>query len=247
MDTQVKPTGKVTPVKTKNGRGCFFYGCLTCVILTILSLVAIFFVVRGLVHSYTSERALRLEPVTVSDDVVKTASAKIALFMAAVQGQGGSATISLTDTEINTLIAHGISKAILEGSEKSKSGESGAVITPEQVASELAYAKDIVRVRIVGDTIGGQVSIDLAPMGFPGRFLNGDSAAYVSLHDGKLDVKVKSLIINGFPIPDSILSQIQGENIAENFGKTTEQRDFLRKVQSIEVKNGQVTVVANRH
>ncbi len=88
------------PTPQKSGKGCFFYGCLTIIVLLILSAIAIYFAVRGAVRAYTDDKPRVLPAFESTPSEVASALAKVE------QLRRPGAKISLTEREINSLISN---------------------------------------------------------------------------------------------------------------------------------------------
>ncbi|MBM3890542.1 MAG: hypothetical protein FJ388_15630, partial [Verrucomicrobia bacterium] len=89
----------------KEGRGCFFYGCIITISLAVLVAVGGYFglraFVRGLVNSYTQTTPMALPKVEIAADDLARLQARVKEFTAAVDQQKPGAALVLTEKEFN--------------------------------------------------------------------------------------------------------------------------------------------------
>ena len=104
----------------KPRRGCFFYGCITGLVLLVLLLVAllfgIHFAMKKLVNQYTDTKPMELPTVQMSQaeiDKVKQRFAGVSRRRSARSARRSPCV--LTADEINALIASGPDKQALKG------------------------------------------------------------------------------------------------------------------------------------
>jgi hypothetical protein len=164
------------PTQTPKRRGCFFYGCVSMVVLLFIGVVlAVVLVLNApkfltrIALPYTDPAPVQLERVEVSSAELKALQQRVAGFQEALQGQKTAQELVLTAHEINALISHDPS---------------------------LKELRDKLLVNIEGDAIRGKVSWplpDWGPLRLKGRYLNGDVAFRVSLQDGHLGVFVDDI------------------------------------------------------
>jgi hypothetical protein len=211
--------------------GCFFYGCLTLVVLAVLLGIAGFFTVRyalgkvnAFVQQYTDTRPAVLPKVEIDPADYEKLTQRVDQFKAAADGGKGEATLTLTAQDLNGLIANN---------------------------ADLAQLKGRLYVAIDGDQVKGQVSVPLAELagvpglsGLQGRYLNGSAALKVALSDGLLDVHIISLDVNGAPLPEQFLAALRGENLAKDATRDPKTAEALRRLESLEVKDGAVILKA---
>ncbi len=61
-----------------------------------------------------------------------------------------------------------------------------------------------------------------------------------SLFDGELIVHLDALEVNGKKVPDEMMTEIRKQNIAKDAAKDKDFAAMLRKVQSLEIKDGKI-------
>lgn len=208
----------------QKGRGCFFYGCLTLVILLLVGAVGTYFAARYAINkvltTYTDTKPITLPRVEVSTREAESLQARVKAFQTAFKAGAGVEPLVLTEREINALIA---------------------------TSPDLKQFKDKVYVAIAGDQIKGQISIPLETIGLSklqGRYLNGAGAFKVTLENGVLIVTLQSLQVKGKEIPEQFLAQIRKENLAKDVYRDPKNAEFIGKLESIVVKDGRIMVKA---
>jgi len=223
FDTAHNPDGFGPETPPAKQRGCFFYGCIIALVLAALGLVlagvlafTAYRFLNGVINDYTSTAPVPLPKVEMPADDRKSLDERWAAFRAA-QEKNEAAEIVLNADEINVLLAEN-----------------------EQV-------RDKVHVSIDDDKVSAQISYPLSETGIPGtrgRFLNGRATTKVRLIDGELDVRIQDLEVNGKVMPPNLKSQFAGENLAKEYNKNSDSREMFRKLESLVVKDGKVTLKA---
>ena len=203
-------------------RGCLFYGCLTCVVLFLLACLLVFFAVRFVrnrVTAYTDAAPVKMPAVEMSDADFKLLQQRTKSFSDAMEQGKTTEPLILTEDEINALIV--------------KSSD----------AKDLAGK---VHVSLNGEEVKGQVSLPLSFLGWfgRGRYLNGEAAFNVSLQNGVLIVTAREVKVKGQPLPESFMSQLRNQNLAKDVYKDPKNAEAIRKLESIEVKDGRVIIKA---
>jgi hypothetical protein len=212
-------------------RGCFFYGCLTLLILTVVLGVAAFLAARyalskvnALVEQYTDTRPATLPKVEMDPADYEKLAQRLEEFKAGLEGQQEVAALALTAQDLNGLIAN---------------------------HPDLKALKDRLYVTIDGDQVKGQISMPLAEWagvpglsGMQGRYLNGAAAFKVSLDAGVLDLHILSLEVKGTPLPEPVLAALRGENLAKDLTRDPKTAEALQKLERLEVSEGTVTLKA---
>ena len=219
------PPHPISQPPEKQGRGCFFYGCITTIVLAVL-LVAGGYVglrafIRAAVDSYTQTTPMELPKVEISTDDLAHLQARVKAFTAAVDQQKPGAVLVLRENEINALIA---SDASFKG------------------------LKDKVYVAIEGDQIKGQISYPLGKIGLmdlTGHYLNGEATFKVALQGGMLFVMMQSVKVAGKEPPQEIMQALRQENLAKEACKDPETEKALAKLDSIIVRDG-CLIIAGR-
>lgn len=135
-------TNPATPPPENKGRGCFFYGCLTCLVLMVIVCVMAFFAVRFVrnrINDYTQATPMKLPGVEMPDAEFKQLEGRVKSFGEALDQGKPIEPLVLTERDVNALIVN----------------------APN--TKELA---DKVYVSLSGDQIKGQVSLPLTGLGW---------------------------------------------------------------------------------
>ncbi len=214
----------IDPENQTKQRGCFFYGCLFAVILTLLAVVgggiSAYLIYRYAVNSalpYTDTEPTPLPKVEMPPEEAKDLHARVDAFRTALDSGKPTEPLVLDSDDINVLIAD----------------------NPD--------LRDKVHVDIEGDKLKGQVSFPLEGIGlsaFKGRYLNGKATLKVSLTDGLLNVTLDALEVKGKPVPKTFIDQLRAKNLAEDATRNPENAEAIQKLESIQVKDGKVIIKA---
>src|SRR5262249_31283659 len=124
------------------------------------------------------------------------------------------------------------------------------VLTADEINSLIAEKPEFkgkVHIAIEGDQVIGQVSIPLDDLGIPltkGRFLNGTTALTVSFDHGYLDVRMKSIEVNGKKPPPNVMTSLGQQNLAKDVKFDDETGEKMRQIESLEVTDGKIYLKA---
>jgi hypothetical protein len=215
-------------------RGCFFYGCITSLIILFVLVVGFFIAVRlairwgnNMVAQYTDTSAMTVPKTDMRDDEIKALKARVAAFNSAVDARSNTPPLVLTSREINTLVA---------------------------TSPDLKDYKDKFYVTLEGDTVKGQISLPLeglVKMPFvdvKGRYLNGSGTFKASVNNGELSVFVEELEARGKPLPDKFMAGIKAQNLAQGFNNNPNPNvQPFRKYDSVLVTNSTLIIKAKEN
>ncbi len=213
----------MTEPTAKPRRGCFFYGCITSLVLLVLmlgTLVLGLYYVKKLVTRYTEARPMELPTVQMSQDDIDGVKRRFEAFQAAVRQQQPTEPLALTADEINALIA---------------SGSDG-----RQALKGKFY------VSLDGDQLKSEVSVPLKHVGlsmFKNRYLNGSATFSLSFRDGALVVTPQTILVKGKPLPEGYMKEIRKQNLAANLANEPGAAAVLKGIEDIEVREGKLVVV----
>ncbi|HKI17629.1 MAG TPA: hypothetical protein VKA15_07100, partial [Isosphaeraceae bacterium] len=110
---------------------------------------------------------------------------------------------------------------------------------------EFAELKGKVYLKIEKDELKGQVSFPLEKLGLAmlkGRYLNGEADLKASLSDGVLIVTLDSIEVNGKRVPEEAMANMRQENLAKDAYKNPKHAAILRKLESLEIKDGKIII-----
>jgi hypothetical protein len=213
------PTMSAPPPKR---RGCLFYGCLTCVVLALLTGLLAFLGVRALknkIYAWTDSQPMQLPKVEMSDAEYDSLEQRVASFGDAMEQGKPVEPLILTERDLNALMVRSAQ------------------------AKELA---DKVYLTLAGSQVKGQVSIPLSGLGWfgKGRYLNGEAIFDVSLENGVLLVTAREIQVKGKPLPESVMKKLRQENLAKDIYRNPENAEALRKLDSIHVEDDRAIIKA---
>lgn len=215
-------TESANPPSPRTGRGCWFYGCLTGLMLLLIAGVMAFFAVRFVrnrIANYTDTAPVTLPKVEMADADFKQLEARVKSFGDALDQGQPTEPLVLTERDLNALLAN----------------------SPN--TKELA---DKFYLSLEGDEVKGQVSMPLRQLGWLAgdRYLNGNATFNVSLENGVLLVTASEVRVKDLALPDSVMSRLRQENLAKEIYKDPKNAETIRKIESLQVQNGQVIIKA---
>jgi hypothetical protein len=212
----------VTDPAVKPRRGCFFYGCITGVVLLVIVLGALMVglhYVRKMVNQFTDSQAMELPTVQMPQEEIDKVKQRFEAFQKAVRDQRPTEPLVLTADDINALIASEPKRQDLKGK---------------------------LYVGFAGDQIKGEVSVPLREIGlgmFKGRYLNGSATFNLSFTNGTLWVAPQTIIVKGKPVPEMYMQEIRKQNLAASLANEPAAVAVLQGLQEIQVKEGKLVVV----
>ena len=204
----------------KSGRGCFFFGCITLIVLMVIGGIAIYFVAQkmlNMVLEFTEEQPRELAVVEVSEVELEGIQARVDAFESALRSGEPLPPLELSAEDINALI---------------------------QKDPRWQEINDKVYVTIDDDTIRGEISLPLEQFAdrFAGRFFNGQVDLNVGVAAGQVVVRIVGGEVAGEPLPAEIITILEGQNLTKDFAKDPENRAVLEKIDRVEVRDGKIVV-----
>jgi len=206
------------PPQAPRQRGCLFYGCLIAGILALIMIIAVavglFFLYRFTTRMV--EQYTDTAPMALPQPNLDAGQVQVLKQRVddfkKAAEEGRDATLTLTGDELT---------ALLQSNED---------------------FKDRFAVTVEDDKVKGQVSL---PLDFPGlgrRYFNGSATFKASLEDGVLIVTVDQAEVKGQPVPESVMEHLRKENLARDAYKNEEDARVLRRLKSMEIKDGRITI-----
>jgi hypothetical protein len=205
----------------KRSRGCFFYGCITGVVLLLMVLGTLMLglhYLKKMVNRYTDTRPMELPVVQMSPAEIAQVKQRFEAFQQTVREQHATKPLMLTADDVNALIASG--------------GEQDAL-------------KGKVYVRLEGDQLKGEVSVPLQDVGvsmLKGRYLNGSVTFNLSFRDGMLSLTPQTIQVKGEPLPEVYLREIRKQNLAGALTNDPGTAAMLKGLEEIQVKEGALVI-----
>ena len=211
----------MTEQPPKPRKGCFFFGCITSLVLLVLLLGALLLglhYVKKLVNRFTDTQPMELPTVQMSQPEIDKVKERFEAFKAAVRERRPTKPLVLTADEINALIASG----------------------PDQQALKGKFY-----VRLEGNQLKSEVSLPLQDVGlrmFKGRYLNGSATFDLAFRNGVPFVSAQSILVKGKPLPELYMREIRKENLAASLVNEPDAVAVLQGLQDIQVKDGKLVL-----
>lgn len=223
--SQPPPVPPAAPKK----HGCFFYGCLTSIIVAVIlgvSLGGLFYYgfskAASMAVAYTDTQAMELPKVEVDPAAYEALLNRITDFKSAMDA-GKSSQLMLTANELNTLVAGGANKSEWKGR---------------------------VWFEIKNGSIKCQLSMPLDAMSkvpglgaLKGRYLNGSAAVRPAMEAGALKVVFQSMEVRGKPLPAEFLQAFNQQDLMKGVCDDPEMGAFLNRLASVGVQDDKLILV----
>ena len=212
----------MTDQAAKPRRGCFFYGCITSVVLLVLMMGALLlglYYVKKLVNRYTDTGPMELPALQISQSEIDKVKQRFEAFQEAVRRQQPTKPLTLTADDINALIVGAPGQQGLSGK---------------------------VYVSLEGTQLKGELSVPLKELGLPmfkGRYLNGSATFDLSFRQGALSVTPQTIHVKGKPLPEVYMKEIRKQDLAASFAREPRVVAVLQGLQDIQVTEGKLVVV----
>jgi hypothetical protein len=203
------------------GRGCFFYGCLTVAIVTILGIIGIYFTVRYVAQQtiarYTSTNGVAIAPVTLPRERGREVTQRVENFKTALRSGQATGPLELSSDELDYFIRNS------EG---------------------WAHMRDHLHLAITNGQIEAQISFPLEAVhpSMKGRFLNGTAEFAPKIQNGVLTVDLRSVKARGQPIPDKYLKGFR-QSMTVQPSANDPNADLIRNLESLEVKDDKIILI----
>lgn len=209
-------------------RGCFFYGCIACLIIIVVVCLAGFLAVRYAVNrlnatiaEFTDDHPIALPKVEMSKAEMEALHHRLDSFNDAIKAHSNAPPLILNAREVNALLEN----------------------TPEMNGFTNSFYVDI-----ESNQVKGSISLPMEPfftiplVHTKGRYLNGSGTFKFAKSNDTVFVNVQSLEVKGQPLPQKYLSQLQTVNLAENYNRNSTNRAVLTDYDRIVVSNNSVVI-----
>jgi hypothetical protein len=212
----------MTDPQQKRRKGCLFYGGITGALLVLVLLLGGYLGLRyakGLVNQLTDTKPVPLPTVQLPEEQLFQLRDRVDTFRQAVRDGEITEPLELSSDELNALI---------------------------ETDPALVALKHRLYVSINGNQLGAQISFPAEDLGLDalsGRFINAVGVFTIGLTNNELRINAESLIARGKPVPRNIMRQIAAQNLATKFNEDPKAGAGLRKLESIEVKDGKLVIV----
>ena len=213
--------------QVKKGHGCFFYGCLTSVVIAILLAIVIGVVVlkvKNMAKEYTSDKPAEVEMVELPAEQIAAFDSKVQAFEQAMK-EDKPARLVLTAPEIN-------GKLNSSPEFRRMGGRASVRIEGDQIYATISLPMDSLKAS----------GLPVDRMGLAGRYFNGGAKFHVGLQSGRLLIFCDQLDANGKPVPEWFMKDFRSKNLAEEAMKDPDTAAAIAKIRRVAVENGSIVV-----
>jgi len=208
----------------KSGRGCLFWGGIIAAVLFLFLLLTIYGTyryVRGMIAEWTDTKPLPAAAVQLSHSEVTNLQQRVHAWDEGLKHNQAVGPLTLTADEINALIV---------------------VDTPTNEPQPRLFFS------FNSNQVQAQISVPLKGINrwLDGRYLNGSGDFAVSLHDGSLALRVKSLAVKGRPLPENFMQPLRAQNFAEGWTNDPNLGAAIAKFQEIKIEDGKLIVIPKK-
>lgn len=205
----------------KKGRGCFFYGCITLIVVTVLvvgvTVGGAYYGVKKIVQQYTDDKPMPIPVVEAPAAELAQLQSKIEAFETASKNGLPTPALVLTDHDINALIG---------SDERFKEIRGKTSIT------------------IKDGKISGMISIPLEELGFKGRFINGSATFALSKSRSGPELYIEEMTVAGQAPPEQFMHELRKQNLLETVRREPENRELVEHLERIDVGANSITIYA---
>jgi len=209
--------------QAKHGKNSFLNKTIWVTLIVVaVSVVLGLLYAKSVVNQLTDAQAAKLPTVQLPEIRMFQLHDRVDTFRDSVRDGDPTSPLALTADELNALI---------------------------ETDSAFAALKDHLFVMINSNELSAQISFpaeDLGLVRLRGRFVNATGVFDVGLTNNELNVMVEALSVKGKPLPTHIMRQILGRNLAEKLNQDPKTVAGLKKLKSIEVKDGKLVVTARK-
>ena len=214
------PPPMMAPEPERKRRGCLFScGCALFVlfVLVVIASFAAYFGYSSVMSNLSSDQPVALPAPTLSPEAQQDLNGRLGAFQTALNNGAAPATLELSADELNTLLR---------------------THPQAQPFGQWVYFN------IENDQLKGQMSIpgDQTPLpGMGGRYFNGEAAFAVTVANGRLDVQLSNVTLNGQPVPDEALRSFESQFL-QQINRDAELGKRLEQIESVEVQDGRLII-----
>ncbi len=246
MTTPPNITPQQQPVPKR--RGCFFYGCITSLVLCVVLALGVLLGVRFLLNKanaviaeYTDTQPMAMPKEDMPAAELEALKKRYTDFQAALQGHSNTPPLVLTGRELNNLLQN----VILPQAARSNNTQNAS-------ADVNKLYREHFHVTLDGDKLKGQVSLPLGEwvrvpgVDTKGRYLNGAGVFSVALANDRLSVYIDSLEVKGKPLPEQFMTQLHSQNVAQDASRDPTNAAAISRFESIEVKDSKLIITPKK-
>lgn len=221
-------------VPQKSGKGCFFWGCMTLIVLTIVSVLGIWLILMGVrkqVDSFIADEPVDIQIYQPTGEEVQLAKSKLADLQKAVD-EGQATTVSLTADDLNTLVATEKDLQDLKGKLFFKIDEQD--LLGAQASIPLSMLAQVPLINLLTD--------------WEGKHLNGDVDLKINTANDQVQVYIQDIQVKGEPLSEDVMREIRNKDLLNELRTQQDPqaqqnlRKFEETVESIDVRDGQLII-----
>ncbi len=225
--------------KKRSSWGCLFYGCLTIVLLGIVTMLIVgvggYYLVKGQVQKYTDKEPVAIATIEMNDEEIAAIEARLEAFGEMVSN----------DVPNDESADQPPEAAAIEKNAPPDPGVTELVLTAKEInalISKKTELKGHIFVRIEKGQISGDVSMptDFLPLVGGGRYFNASATFDVSLdpakNQGLLEVRLVDAKVKGQPLPQQFLDAIASENFAQDIYDDPKMAKMLDRFESLRIE-----------
>lgn len=212
------------------GRGCFFYGTITLVLVVIGVMIGVYFgarkAIQAVVAKYTASAPAAIPQLNLSPAEEERIARDLARNAQRAAAGEGSRELALSEQELNVLLG---------------------------LSPDLKAYREQIYLQPEGDKLKAQMSVPLdqfehwkslgrkiGSTSLTNRYLNGTAFLSIGVTNGALQLSITNLVVNGENLPGEFTSRVQGQNFAQPVNNNPDLQAALQKVQEITVKDSKV-------
>lgn len=218
------------------GKGCFFYGCFTFLVILVAVAIGTYFGTRKAVRMAV-DTYLQKQPVTLPQVQLPRAEQQQlvddvrARFSSAQRGETPQ-PLELSTDQLNAAL-QGL------GWLGKAQGQLFFRIETNQLKADLSLNLDQFE---VWRNLGGKLF--LSDLG--GRYLNGTALLTAAVTNGVLDLKITDILVNGKSLPQNFTSTVRTTNLADPANANNDAKQILSNIDKVEIKDDKLVVYFRR-
>jgi hypothetical protein len=214
------------------GRGCFFYGTITFVLVLIGVMLGLYFGARkaalAAVAKYTATAPTEIPRLNLSPAEQERIARELAETAQRAAAGQGAAEVALNEQQLNVLVGQ---------------------------APQVQGHREQVYLQPEGDKLKAQMSLPLDQFelwksfrskigggNLSNRYLNGTAFLDVGVTNGGLQLTITNLVVNGETLPAEFTKRLKDQNFAQQANGNPQLQSALQNVQNVVVTNGRVVV-----
>lgn len=200
----------------KKGKGCFFYGCLSSIFLTVLIIGGSYFGyqygMNYLFENYSQSTPMILEDLGLSEEEIQLATSKYDSFINNISSSNEPLSLELNSRDIN---------AVISGNKQIKS----AGIKARVELNDLVNLKAVYKLPVSGEA----------------KYINVNGKFKLGLQNEELELDIKDLLVAGKPLSESISSQVD-KKTKSNISDNPDLADKLKYIESLVISGDSLVI-----